>query len=66
MTPEEMRLSFSPEAIREHMDCEAVEHLPDDVLMRVADAALSDSRLYDVFHEVIIDALAEEGIEIDG
>lgn len=60
-----LRLSFEPDAIREHFDAddgfEHVESMGDTDLAAVGETALCDDRLYRVFHEVLVSALTEHG-----
>lgn len=64
-----LRLSFTPDAIREHFDgdddgiSEKVESMTDDQLAEVGASALMDDRLYGVFHEVLCDALSDEEVQ---
>ena len=56
-----LRLSFTPTAIREHFEGDEefpeVEDMADGDLAEVGYDALVDDRLYETFHEVLVDAL---------
>lgn len=55
-------LSFEPDAIRDHFEADEddpTEGLTDDQLLDVAQAALSSDRLYETFHEVLVETLKE-------
>lgn len=56
-----LRLSFTPTAIREHFEDDQafpeVENMTDADLAKVGYDALVDDRLYETFHEVLVDAL---------
>jgi hypothetical protein len=58
-----LRLSFEPDAIREHFDGDAefafVADLSDDELAAVGASALGDDRLYQAFHLALVDAVEE-------
>ena len=63
-----LRLSFAPDAIREHFEDDhedprrrEVEAMSDEQLERVGARALTDAGLYRAFHEALILALVEEG-----
>ena len=60
-----LRLSFTPSAIREHFadGDDDLSRLSDEQLASVGEAALADGRLYKVFHEVLLDALGNLGVE---
>jgi hypothetical protein len=57
-----LALWFTPDAIRDHFDSEAVDALSDEALRLVGFSALSGDPLYEAFHEVLVLALEEEGI----
>lgn len=55
-----LRLSFTPDAIREHFEGDPIsdhlDTLTDDALAQIGFDALTDDRLYEVFHQVLTDA----------
>lgn len=59
-----LRLSFSPDAIREHFDDDPegalVASLDDATLAAIGEAALSDDALYEAFHQSLTAALTEK------
>lgn len=54
-------LSFEPEAIRDHFDGTDVQTglLTDEQIRLMGAYALADDRLYETFHEVLLDAMTE-------
>lgn len=68
--PGDLRLSFTPNAIREHFESDEVdptEGLTDEQLVEVGRLALTDDRVYRAFHEALVwavensDAVKENG-----
>jgi len=60
--PYDLRLSFTPAAIREHFDGDdhdPVGHLTDEQLTEIGKVALTDEGLYRAFHEALVWALEE-------
>lgn len=61
-----LRLSFSPQAIREHFgDSPAVQALSNEKLASVAESILSGDELYAVFHRLLVEALVSAGLTED-
>lgn len=60
-----LRLSFIPEAVREHFAdddsdvARAVAAMSEADLIQVASAALRDDRLYEAFHAALVEAAQE-------
>ncbi|NUS02064.1 MAG: hypothetical protein HOV97_05815 [Nonomuraea sp.] len=61
-----LRLSFTPEAIREHFEADDLnlDEVDDETLMAVGAAALQDDLLYRAFHDALTWALSEHGIAV--
>lgn len=67
--PDDLRLSFTPDAIREHFegdDPDPTEHMTDEELADVGRTALLDDGLYRAFHEALTWALEDNDAEPDG
>lgn len=61
--PWDLRLSFTPDAIREHFEGDEpdpTEGMTDEQLAEVGRTALTDDMLYDAFHGALVWALDEE------
>lgn len=57
-----LRLSFEPQAIRDHFDSDdpnPTTNLTDEQLARVGEIALQDDRIYEAFHRALDEALRE-------
>lgn len=55
-------LSFEPGAIRDHFEADEddpTQGMSDEELLVVAEAALSSDRLYETFHDVLVETLRE-------
>jgi len=59
-----LRLSFTPDALREHFEIDEemeplLDRLSEDEIAEAGAIALQDDRLYETFHEVLCDAIQE-------
>jgi hypothetical protein len=63
---DDLRLSFHPDAIREHFDEDEdypeFESATDEQLAEIGSAALSYDYLYEVFHRILVTAAIDTGL----
>lgn len=54
---------FTPDAIRDHFDSDVVDNLAPDQLWQIAEYCISADSLWDLFHELLVDAMSDIGID---